>query len=77
MVEEMTGAHLKMLEFFADPKAWFESRGLDKGNIYMGGQASILELGIPEFAGKRDWYDLLAGDLTRMQAQPLAPCGHD
>jgi hypothetical protein len=67
LVDEMTGAHLKMLEFFADPKQWFESRGLDKGNISMGGQASILELGIPEFAGRRDWYDLLASDLVRMQ----------
>lgn len=67
LVEEMTGAHLKMLEFFDDPARWFESRGMDKGNMYMGGQASILELGIPEFVGQRDWYDLLASDLARMQ----------
>lgn len=67
LIEEMTAAHLKMLEFFGDPVMWFEARGLDKGNIYMGGQAHILEQGIPEFAGQREWYDLLAGDLTRLQ----------
>ena len=67
LIDEMTAAHLKMLEFFADPTVWFEARGLDKGNIYMGGQAHILEQGIPEFAGRREWYDLLAADLTRLQ----------
>lgn len=67
LIEEITAAHLKMLEFFANPVAWFETRGLDKGSIYMGGQAHILEQGIPEFAGRRDWYDLIAGDLARLQ----------
>lgn len=67
LIEEMTAAHLKMLEFFADPIMWFEAHSLDKGNISMGGQAHILEQGIPEFAGHRDWYDLLAGDLARWQ----------
>lgn len=67
LIDEITPAHLKMLAFFADPKRWFDDHGLTRSNFMMGGQAHILEEGIPEFAGRRDWYDLLAADLTRMR----------
>lgn len=67
LIEELTPAHLKMLRFFASPARWFEEHGLEKGTYMMGGQATLLEQGIPEFSARRDWYDLLAGDLSRMQ----------
>lgn len=67
LIEELTPGHLKMLQFFSDPPRWFEERGLDKGSYMMGGQSTLLELGIPEFQGRRDWYDLIAADLSRLQ----------
>lgn len=30
-----------------------------------GAPSALLEVAMPEFEGKRDWYDLLAGDLVR------------
>lgn len=66
-IDELTPAHLKMLQFFADPAAWYDRLGLDQGSYYTGGQATLLEAGIPEFKGQRDWYDLLAADLSRIR----------
>lgn len=63
LIEQFTSAHLTILRFLADPVAWFDERSLDRPNLMAGGRAHILELGIPEFRGRRDWYDLLAGDL--------------
>lgn len=67
LIEELTPAHLKMLQFFADPTRWFEERELNRGSYMMGGQSTLLEAGIPEFKGRRDWYDLIAADLSRLQ----------
>lgn len=63
LIEQFTPAHLVILQFLADPVAWFDERKMDRPNLMAGGRAHILELGIPEFRGRRDWYDLLAGDL--------------
>jgi hypothetical protein len=30
----------------------------------MGGRSQLLEQSMPEFTGRRDWYDLLTGDLA-------------
>lgn len=62
-VEQFSASHLVMLNFLRDPVAWFDDRGLEKPDIMASGRAYILELGIPQFAGRRDWYDLIAGDI--------------
>lgn len=61
-IDQFTATHLVMLRFLRDPAAWFDERGIDKPDI-MGGRSYILERGIPEFADRRDWYDLIAGDV--------------
>ncbi len=64
LVEEFSTAHLTLLTFLNDPGGWFDQRGIEKPNIHAGARATLLEAAIPEFAGRRDWYDLLAGDLS-------------
>jgi hypothetical protein len=64
LVEQFTPAHLRLLAFLDDPGAVFDAAGLARPVSMMGGRDSLLEQGVPEFAGRRDWYDLLHSDVT-------------
>ena len=63
LVEQFTASHLRLLHFLDDPEAFFDSMGIERPNLYMGGRSGLLEE-LPEFAGRRDWYDLLNADLA-------------
>lgn len=63
LVEQFTPSHLRLLRFLDDPGEFFDSLGIERPNLYMGGRSGLLEA-LPEFAGRRDWYDLLNADLA-------------
>lgn len=65
-VRDLTPSHLKLLKLLNDPPAWFKQLGIPwPGNIRMGGlSTSVVEVGIPEFSGKRALYDQLERDLA-------------
>jgi hypothetical protein len=65
LIDEFSPAHLRLLRFLDDPSAVYESAGVEKPNLMMGGRSHLLEAVWPEFAGQRPWYDLLAADLER------------
>lgn len=62
-IEALTPSHLRLLSFLDDPEAWFQSGGLARPNITMGGLSTILEAAIPELSGRRAFYDQLGKDL--------------
>lgn len=64
-VRDLTPSHLKLLTLLNDPPRWFEAYQLSWPNVHMGGLGkSIVEKGIPEFAGRRSFYDQLDRDLN-------------
>jgi hypothetical protein len=62
MIDELTPLHLRVLNYFDNPRKWFEENGI-KFSIYMGGAKIGLEEALPELQGKRDVYDMLVTDL--------------
>ena len=62
-IEALTPSHLRLLAFLDDPDAWFRDGSLVRPNSTMGGLSNILELAIPELAGRREFYDQLGKDL--------------
>lgn len=63
LVEQFTAGHLRLLVFMDDPGRPFDDRGEPRPQS-MGGRGHVLEKAMPEFAGRRDWYDLLHSDLA-------------
>jgi hypothetical protein len=63
LVEDFTPAHLRVLSFFDDPGAAFDTAGIPRPSYIAGAPSQLLEDGMPELRGQRDWYELLAADL--------------
>ena len=63
LVDQFSPGHLRMLSFLADPGGALERAGIAPEQYMAAGRSAALER-LPEFSGKRDWYDLLAGDLS-------------
>ncbi len=64
LIDQFTPAHLRLLAFLNDPAAIFDAAGLPRPDLMSGGRGHLLEEGMPEFKGRRDWYDLLDRDLA-------------
>jgi hypothetical protein len=63
LIDQFSAAHLRMLTFWRDPAAFFETEGIPRPNIYSGARMALLDA-VPDFAGKSDWNTLLASDLN-------------
>jgi hypothetical protein len=63
-VDDFSPAHLRLLHFLHDPGAIFDKSGITRPDYTMGGRGTLLEEGMPEFRGQREWYDLLFQDLS-------------
>jgi hypothetical protein len=62
-LDEFTPSHLRLLAFLDDPGGAYDSRGIPKSTLMMGGRSHLLEDAFPEFAGRRGIYDPLVSDL--------------
>lgn len=64
LVDRLTPSHLRFLTMWNDPPAWFESRGLTppQGGM-IASRTQTVEAGLPEMAGDKEFYLLLASDL--------------
>lgn len=62
-IDEFTALHLRILAFFRDPAAWFESHGIPRPSYYMGGRGQVLEDGVPELRNRKDIYMQAASEL--------------
>jgi len=65
LVDEMTPAHLRVLNYLRDPEAAFV--GITRPNIISGSRLSVLVYALPEFAERDEWLALLVADLTAAQ----------
>jgi hypothetical protein len=60
---DLTASHIKVLEFLDSPNEYGVRHGVKFGNYVLGGVSTILEEAIPEFKGRRDFYDQVVRDL--------------
>jgi hypothetical protein len=63
-VDEFTGSHLRLLTVLNDPPRWFADHNLEPPNLYAGARLQMVEVALPELAGRRDFYDQLLRDLN-------------
>lgn len=64
-VESLTGWHLRILAFFADPRAWGRRHNIVYPNWTMGSPAVVLETSMRQLAGQRAFYDQIFADLDQ------------
>jgi hypothetical protein len=65
LLDRFTPSHLRLLALWDDPPAWFASRGIPEPQAGMAGsRTQTVEAGLPEMAGRGDFYNLLAGELS-------------
>lgn len=63
LIDQFTGAHIRMLAFAEDPGALVDAAGVERPNYSHASRSTVLEL-LPEFAGRREWYDRVFKDIT-------------
>lgn len=63
-VDELTPAHVRLLVFLEDSATFFDTAGIAKPNLTMGGLETILQQALPEIARNQEWRDLLTNDLN-------------
>lgn len=63
LIEQFTPAHLRLLALLDDPSTVLDTASINRPNLTMGGRSNLVEA-LPEFTGRRDWYDLLDRDLA-------------
>lgn len=63
LIDQFTAGHIRMLAFADDPGALVDAAGVQRPSFMAAGRSSVLEL-LPEFKGRREWYDVLFRDLT-------------
>lgn len=62
-IDTLTPWHLRLLEYFRNPRKWGEQHGVHYPDWISGSQAKVLETTFPELEGKREIYTKLYTDL--------------
>ena len=62
-VDSLTVWHIKILNLFNAPEAYFKKIGQPVPDLYMGARSHILEKAFPEMTNEREFYDLVWKDL--------------
>ncbi|SRR6266568_2711412 len=64
LVDRYTPSHLRMLQLWDDPPAWFARHSLTPPQGVMAGSRTMtVEAGLPEMQGRQEFYLLVASDL--------------
>lgn len=75
-VEGFTAAHLQILTLLNDPPAWYAARGIEtRTGVMMGSRRQVVEEGIPEFAGRSDFCDVVIRDLSNAGLVAISSLG--
>jgi hypothetical protein len=68
LIDRYTPSHLRMLTLWNDPSAWFSSHELRPPSAAMSGsRTQTVEAGLPEMAGRKDFYLRVANELQADQ----------
>lgn len=63
LVDTFTVWHIKILDFFDNPKLWFEKSGQTPPNLMMGSMFSVLKKAFPMLVGQDELVDVIWNDL--------------
>ena len=61
-IDELTPSHIRLLTLLNNPADWLLSRNLELPQF--AGRDALIELGLPEMIGRREFYDQLLRDLN-------------
>ena len=64
MIERFTPTHVQLLTHLDDPGGWFDRAGIARPSFYSAPRVAVIEVGMPEFAGRKDLIDRYANGLT-------------
>lgn len=64
-IDELTPSHMVLLDFFEDPPAFLDKRGIPWPNIMMGGLGSVVQVALPDLHADTPFLETLSGDLAR------------
>jgi hypothetical protein len=65
LVDRFTPSHLRLVTLWDDPPAWLARHGLTPPQAAMAGsRTQTVEAGLPEMRGRKDFYLLVAGELS-------------
>lgn len=65
LVDRFTPSHLRLVTLWDDPPAWFDRLGLTPPQgVMTGGRTLTVEAGLPEVRDRKDFYLLVAGELS-------------
>lgn len=65
LIDTITSWHIAILKLFQDPTQWAIENNHQFPNISVGGMSCLLESAFPQIAKRRDFYDLVWGELYR------------
>jgi hypothetical protein len=65
LIDRFTPSHLRLLTLWDDPPAWFTRHGrTPPQGVMAGGRTLTVEAGLPEMKDRKDFYLLVAGELS-------------
>lgn len=63
LIDSLTPWHLRILNFFQNPRIWFEENNMQVPQFSMGSSSQVLETAFNELKGKGSFYGLIVKDL--------------
>jgi hypothetical protein len=63
-VDDYTVGHLQLLRYLNDPTGWYTGHNLPMQEFMAGSRRNAMETALPEFAARKDFTDVLLGDLS-------------
>jgi hypothetical protein len=65
LIDRFTPSHLRLVTLWDDPPAWFASHGIPEPQAAFATSRTVtVEAGLPEMRGRKDFYLLIAGELS-------------
>ena len=65
LIDRFTPSHLRLVTLWDDPPAWFASHGIPQPQAAFATSRTVtVEAGLPEMQGRKDFYMLVAGELS-------------
>lgn len=65
LISDFTVWHIRILKLFDDPEKWFKINDKTIPNYLSGSLSAILDIAYPELKSKREFTELIWGDLSR------------
>jgi hypothetical protein len=64
LIDRFTPTHMQLLAHLDDPGGWFDRREIARPSFYSAARTAVIEVAMPEFAGRKHLIDRYANGLT-------------